>query len=58
MNEQSIESLVRGILKDMNNGAGSAAPETSVSSGSATVVIIQSQKIILIGSKQKQVKIR
>lgn len=32
MNEQSIESLVRGILKDMNNGAGSAAPETSVSS--------------------------
>lgn len=37
MNEQSIESLVRGILKDMNSGASPAAPENSVSSGAATV---------------------
>ena len=56
MNEQSIESLVRGILKDMNNGAGSAAPETSVSSGSATVADYPIAKNHPIGSKQKQVK--
>ncbi len=40
----------------MNNGAGSAAPETSVSSGSATVADYPIAKIILIGSKQKLVK--
>ena len=56
MNEQSIESLVRGILKDMNNGAGSAAPETSVSSGSATVADYPIAKNHPDGSKQKQVK--
>lgn len=38
MNEQSIESLVRGILKDMNSGASATATtENSVNTGAATV---------------------
>lgn len=38
MNQQSIENLVRGILKDMNGGTSVASPEAPVDSGSAATV--------------------
>ncbi|MGX7204251.1 diol dehydratase small subunit [Enterococcus pingfangensis] len=37
MNEQSIESLVRGILKDMNSGTSATATENTADTGVATV---------------------